>query len=411
MGGASIGAVRLQQALSRYSDWDSLILTREKNTANPAVLPYSTSGIEKRFAFGRFAAERLYLKAFEKAKEQHWAFDPALFGANLKHHPAITDADILHLHWINHGFLSTRSLAGLALLGKPLVWTMHDMWPFTGGCHHSGECENYTGSCGNCKFLRNPSSSDLSHSIWKRKEKALAPSRLTAVACSDWLAGRAQRSGLFGARKVVSIPNPLDTEVFTPVSKVAARRALGLPEDKHLILFAAMRLDAPMKGFSYFREALERLAQQIPESRENTGLLLFGQSDAKDFEGLPYRAHALGRLSDPQRIAQAYAAASVFVIPSLEENLPYTIMEAMACGTPAVGFEIGGIPELIDDGINGGLATYRSAESLSRKIAEVLYSPGYDRLSENARAKVLASYSEKVIAGRYAALYEETLKT
>lgn len=409
MGGASIGAVRLQQALSRYSDWNSNILVREKNTSNPSVVPYSSSAWGKRIGFARFAAERLYLKAFEASKEQHWAFDPALFGTDLTGHPAVVKADVLHLHWINHGFLSTGSLAGLARSGKPLVWTMHDMWPFTGGCHHSGECENYTGRCGNCKFMRRPAPSDLSHSVWQRKERALAGGNLTAVACSEWLADRARRSGLFGQRKVVAIPNPLDTDVFAPVPKQQARRTLGLPENKHLILFAAMRLDAPMKGFAYFREALERLAAAFPESRETTELLLFGQSKEEDFAGLPYKAHALGRLSDSQRIAQAYAAASVFVIPSLEENLPYTIMEAMSCGTPSVGFRIGGIPELIDDGVNGGLAAYRSAESLSGKIAAVLFGEGYEALCDNARVKVVTSYSEKVIAKRYAEVYEGSL--
>ncbi|OZI09067.1 glycosyl transferase group 1 [Siphonobacter sp. BAB-5385] len=407
MGGASIGAVRLQQALSRYSPLYSQILVQEKNTQNPAIAALDDSWLGKKKALFRFAGERLYLKAYEASKKQHWAFDPAVLGVDVTEHPFVQKAQILHLHWINHGFLSTQSFQKLVETDKPLVWTMHDMWPFTGGCHHSGECDHFINKCGHCKFLRYPSEVDLSNQIWERKQKVMDPANLTTVACSDWLANRARKSSLLKKHTIVSIPNPLDTDVFKPTEKKAARWKLNLPQHKHLILFAAMRVDAPMKGFSYFKEALERLATAHPETKEQIELVIFGQTEG--LPKLPYPAHHLGRLSNPERIALAYSAASVFVIPSLEENLPYTIMEAMACGTPSVGFNIGGIPELIDDGVNGALAEYRSSEDLMRALYQTLYQSDYESLRRNARQKVLTQYAEPVIARRYQTLYEDVL--
>ncbi|MFT4031415.1 MAG: glycosyltransferase family 4 protein [Siphonobacter sp.] len=409
MGGASIGAVRLQQAFSRYSSLQSHILVQEKNTDNPSITQFDSSWLGKKKKLIRFAGERLFLKACEASKEHHWAFDPALLGLDVTKHPLVQQADLIHLHWINHGFLSTHSLAKLAGMNKPLVWTMHDMWPFTGGCHHSGECDHYTQYCGVCKFLGKPSPTDLSNQVWHRKNTALTNAPLTAVACSEWLAGRARESSLLQNHQVVTIPNPLDTNVFKPTDKTLARRTLGLPTDKHFILFAAMRVDAPMKGFTYFKEALEKMYAEYPETTDQIELLLFGQTEG--VPPLPYPAHSLGRLSDASRIALAYSAASVFVIPSLEENLPYTIMEAMSCGTPSIGFHIGGIPELIDDGLNGALASYRSSTDLKRAIHQTLYSPNYEILRQNARQKVLTQYAEPVIAQRYFDLYKEVLAT
>lgn len=404
MGGASMGALRLQQALSRYTPLFSQILVQQKQTSNEAVVAYDDSWWGKKQALSRFARERLYLKAYEKSKEQHWAFDPALYGVDVTDHPFVQKANILHLHWINHGFLSTKSFQKLADLKKPIVWTMHDMWPFTGGCHHSGDCDHYEVECGDCKFLRYPSEIDLSHEIWERKKKVMDPALLTMVACSDWLAHRARQSSLLKDHTVVSIPNPIDTDVFKPIDKKEARWKLNVPQHKHLILFAAMRVDAPMKGFSYFKEALEKMAALYPETKNQVELLIFGQTQG--LPALPYRSHHLGRLSDPERIARAYSAASVFVIPSLEENLPYTIMEAMACGTPSVGFRIGGIPELIDDGINGALADYRSSDDLMRAMYQAIYAPNAKQLQQNARKKVLENYAEPVIARRYEDLYK-----
>jgi glycosyltransferase involved in cell wall biosynthesis len=284
------------------------------------------------------------------------------------------------------------------------------MWPFTGGCHHSGECENYQIECGNCKFLKNPSQKDISRKDWLVKRSAYQPGYFTAVGCSQWLAKRAKNSSLLADFRIESIPNPIDTTVFSPVSKNEARKQLNLPADKHLILFAAMRVNALMKGFFYFQDALTLLKDKHPEFSEHTELIVFGQADDEVLNQLPFKTHKLGHLSDIKQIVLAYNAASVFVTPSLEENLPNTIMESFACGTPAVGFSIGGIPEMINHQSNGYLAEYRSVKSLAAGIQWVLENNGEGKLSKKAREKVMERYAENVVASQYETLYKSLLK-
>ena len=404
LGGAALAAVRLQQALARHTPVQARLLVQEKKTDNPAITSIGEGFPGRQLALARFIGERLVYLPQEISPDKRFAFSPAAFGARLHAHPLVQTADVLHLHWVNFGFLSTHGIGQLAALQKPLVWTMHDMWPFTGGCHHSGDCERFRQSCGQCRFMKRPSAHDLSHRVWHRKQQAYAAARLFPVACSRWLAGRAEAAGLFAGRPIRTLPNPLDTDVFRPIARAEARRALGLPENKKLVLFAAMRVEAPMKGFSFLQEMLQRQAALRP--RADTELLVFGSAKATDFEHLPNKTHALGLLRDPHRMALAYAAADVFVTPSLEENLPYTVMEALACGTPVLGFRVGGIPEMIEHRRTGYLAAYRSAEDLLAGLEFLLSDENATQRSHLARQFVLAHYAEAVVARQYAALYE-----
>ncbi|WP_207219963.1 glycosyltransferase family 4 protein [Emticicia agri] len=360
--------------------------------------------------FGRFVAERLYFRLHEKNKEIRFAFSPANTGIDISQHPLVQEADILHLHWVNFGFLSIQSLQKLFSSGKPIVWTLHDMWAFTGGCHHSGDCEHYQNHCGNCfPYLRNPSPDDLSAKIWQKKHKIFGETEklppVQIIGCSEWLANRARKSSLFKNLPISVIPNPLDTNIFKPIAKAEARVKLNLPVDKKLILFAAAKVTVIWKGFSYFQEALQILKEQISHSTD-IELVILGESDGEVNKTLPFKTHALGRITDIEKIALIYSAANVFTIPSIQENLPNTIMEAMACGTPAVGFEVGGIPEMIEHQQTGFLATYKSAENFAEGIKWVLYEADAEVLAENARKKVLENYSQEVVKGRYLEVYK-----
>ncbi|PWK26185.1 glycosyltransferase involved in cell wall biosynthesis [Arcicella aurantiaca] len=423
-GGAAIACRRLLKALRTHTGVNAQMLVQESKSGQEGVVQLNNSWFSKKKAFLRFVAERLYFFFFEKSKEVRFLFNPAKFGMDISKNQDITNSDIIHLHWINFGFLSISSLQKLFKTQKPIVWTLHDMWAFTGGCHHSGECENYQKSCGNCdKFLKTPSDNDLSNQIWKDKTKAFEGANLTVITCSQWLGNRAKQSSLFKNVRVESIPNPIDIDVFHPIDKAKARQKFGLSEDKQYILFAAMRVDAVGKGFAYFAEALSILnarllnleAERRPNRTSNRSvgrieIIVFGQAEASDFDSLPFKVNILGRLSDLSTIAHAYSAASVFVIPSLEENLPNTIMESMACGTPAVGFNVGGIPEMIEhetSGVppTGYLAKYKSAEDLAKGIYWTLFESDYQSLAHNSRQKVLDNYSEKVVAEKYKRVY------
>ena len=412
MGGAAIACLRLLSVLEDEKGVEAKLLVQQKKRNNTDVVAVAESWLAQKMAFGRFVLERFYFRLHEKNKEVRFAFSPANTGIDISEHPLVQEADIIHLHWVNFGFLSIESLQKLFSVGKPIVWTLHDMWAFTGGCHHSGNCEHYQLQCGNCEpYVRTPSANDLSAKVWR--EKAQAFSKINAsttqiIGCSQWLANRARKSSLFKNLAIDAIPNPLDINIFKPTNKTEARAKLNLPTDKKLILFAAAKVTVIWKGFSYFQEALKILHAQIsnPESIE---LVILGESDEELNKTLPFKTHALGRIADVEKIALIYSAADVFTIPSIQENLPNTIMEAMACGTSAVGFKVGGIPEMSEHQQTGFLASYKSAESLAEGIQWVLFEADAETLANNARKKVLDNYSQEVVKDRYLRVYEALL--
>ncbi len=406
-GGAAVAATRLHRALCRQGIASSL-LSDLPSGAEEGVAALSNTFWQKKEHWVRFTAERLCFLPYEKDKRVRFAFSPARVGVDLSEHPLIRAADIIHVHWVNFGFLSVGSLKKLFLLGKPVVWTFHDMWPFTGGCHHSGECENYRKECGNCKFLRNPGVNDLSHRGWTAKAGAYTAVPFAAVTCSRWLEGRARSSSLLKNFRITTIPNPIDTEQFRHGDKRASRSLLGLAPDKDYILFAAAKVSATGKGFHFFRQAVQLLVEKNPTIVHSVELLVLGKGSEESLTDLPLKATSMGYLQDAEQIGRVYNAASMFVTTSLEENLPNTIMEAMACGTPAVGFSTGGIPEMIDHLENGYVAAYKSAESVRDGIVWVLEQG--EELGEKARAKVVRTYAEDIVARQYNQLYTALLE-
>jgi glycosyltransferase involved in cell wall biosynthesis len=229
------------------------------------------------------------------------------------------------------------------------------------------------------------------------------------VACSKWLAGEAKQSALLKGQSITHIPNTLDTRVFCKKDKGEARQRLGLPAEDRLLLFVSQRVDNENKGMSYLIEACQKLHAQYPDMARDTSLVVLG-GHAEDLEEqLPWPVYALGYVSDERQIVDAYNASDVFVLPSLSENLPNTIMEAMACGVPSIGFNVGGIPEEIDHRQNGYVAKYRDADDLAAGIHWVLDEADHDALSRQAVRKVLTSYSQQSVALRYTEVYYEAM--
>jgi glycosyltransferase involved in cell wall biosynthesis len=227
--------------------------------------------------------------------------------------------------------------------------------------------------------------------------------KLAIVTPSQWLGDMARHSPLLEGRRITTIPNCLDIEVFRPQSKEAAKQALGLPLDKRIILFgAADATRVTYKGYHLLLEALHRLSRF---SRDPYHLLVFG-SDA-DQRPLPYPATFLGNLHDEPALARAYNAADVFVAPSQQDNLPSTLLEASACGVPMVGFRVGGIPEIIGHGRGGHIAAAFDSEDFARGIAWVTAPERNAALGDAARAHALATYAPAVVARQYLQLYEE----
>jgi len=226
------------------------------------------------------------------------------------------------------------------------------------------------------------------------------------VACSRWLEQEARKSALLSGQKITSIPNCIDTHIYKKGNKQEARQRLGLPADKKLILFASQRVTNENKGMSYLMEACRQLADA---GGEQPGVVILGGHAEEVVAGLPLEAYPLGYVNDEKRIVDVYNAADVFVLPSLSENLPNTIMEAMACGVPCVGFKVGGIPEEIDHKKNGYVAEYRNAGDLARGISWILSEADYKALSEDAIYKVVQNYSQQSVAMKYLDVYHQAM--
>ena len=323
-------------------------------------------------------------------------------GTDLSGNPSVKEADIIHLHWINQGFLSLKDIEALVKLNKPIVWTMHDMWPCTSICHHARDCEKFQTGCESCFFLKSKGK-DLSPSVFDKKLSLYKDANITFVGCSRWLSGRAKKSYLLQDKTVLSIPNPIDTEVYHPIGQGTARELLGLPSEKKLLLFGALNVTDKRKGIDYLIAALRKI------EKPDVGLVVFGQVK-DDIRGLfPVPIHSMGYLSDESKIVALYNAVDIFITSSLEENLPNTIMESMACGTPCVGFEIGGIPEMIDHKINGYVTNYKDANDLSNGIQWVLEHGDRQALSDACVKKVQENYTEEVVAKKYLELYKSII--
>lgn len=333
--------------------------------------------------------------------------EPALFSIqhytdNVAAQASQLTPDLIHLHWICNDWIGVSSLGQFR---RPVIWTCHDMWPMTGGCHYSGACDRYTHQCGRCPVLHSDRDDDLSRRVWQRKAKALRGSNFTLVCPSRWMAGCARSSSLFSDVRVEVIPNGIALETFRPLNRLMAREVLGLPQDKRIVLFGAWE-NSPRKGLHLLIAALRLLCCE--GWRDRLEPVIFGFDKPSDHLDSGLRTHYLGLLHDPLSLALAYSAADVFVVPSIDENLPTTAIEAIACATPCVGFRTGGLPDIIEHWKNGYLAEPYDPADLASGIAWVLESENRRRcLGERGRQKAQEEFSNQRCAERHVKLYRE----
>ena len=395
-GGAAIAAYRLLTALNKNGVSARMVVMHKEST-DPNVIQVGNRYMNK----FRFAAERgvIYINNGFSRKN---LFDISIAntGVSIINHPEFKKADVIHLHWINQGMLSIREIGKIVASGKKIVWTMHDMWPFTGICHHAGQCNHFKTGCGSCPYLQMPMRKDISYSTFLCKQSAYLLGHINFVACSKWLKNLALKSDLTHHHRVTAIPNTLDTEIYKPTDKTALRKAMNLPIDKKIILFAAAKVSDKRKGIDYLVAASKIMAKK----GKNYMFLIAGSHSEEIISQLALPAHNAMYVASEQ-MPDMYNVADVFVTPSLQENLPNTIMESMSCGTPCVGFNVGGIPEMIDHKQNGYIARYKDAEDLARGLIWVLEKADTTTLAANARKKVEDNYSEAIIAKRYLEIY------
>ena len=405
-GGAALAANRLKDALNN-NGVKAKMLVRDKLTDDITVVGLShTLRNQLHFLWERWTI----FWHLHFSRKHLFEIDIANSGVDITKLPEFKEADIIHLSWINQGMLSLKGIRKILDSGKPVVWTMHDIWPATGICHITLNCLRYQSYCGNCRFLPNGgSTNDLSNKVLQRKKKMLEGRNIMFITCSKWLEKEASKSAILAGQQVFSIPNPIDTHVFHPTDRKQARINAGLPLDKKIILFASQRVTNVNKGISYLIEACHKLAKDYPEIVNKTAIAILGGHAENLREEFDFEVYELGYINDTQRIVDVYNASDVFVLPSLSENLPNTIMEAMACGVPCVGFKVGGIPEEIDHKVNGYVAKYRDATDLAQGLHWILEEADYQDLSSSAITKVQRSYSQRSVALQYINIYNEAM--
>ena len=404
IGGAAIAAGRLMDAL-KNNGIKAKMLVREKQTDRLSVTGLKMNA----WRVWQFIWERILIwKENRFRKHNLFAVDIANTGTDITAIPEFQEADIIHLHWINQGMLSLNDIRKILQSGKPVVWTMHDMWPCTGICHHARECDKYHQECHHCPYIyKGGSKKDLSNQVFKKKKELYQLAPITFITCSQWLKGRAGQSALLNGHTIVDIPNPINTSLFKPQNTVAARNRMGLPTDKKLILFGSVKVTDKRKGIDYFIESCKLLAEKHPELKEELGVVVYGKNSEQLKPLIPFQVFPLDFISSDKDLVNVYNAVDLYVTPSLEENLPTTIMEAMACGVPCVGFNVGGIPEMIDHLHNGYVAEYKSAEDLANGVIWTLNESEYRTLSEEACRKAVSNYSESTVAKKYIDVYNK----
>lgn len=407
--GSALAAQRLTQGL-RSVGVNASMLVQKKVSENSTILGPQNK-FEEFTAKASRALHNIPLKLRRQAVDSEFSVPwlPRTTWVGLTQplsRMAALKPDLINLHWVNYNYLQIEEIARLK---APIVWTMHDMWPFTGGCHYSGNCDRYAKTCGACPQLGSLNDRDLSRWVWQRKAKAWNRLNLTLVTPSSWLAECARQSSLFSSQRIEVIANGLDLGLYQPQPQQIARKTLNLPQDKKLVLFGAVNAtQSRRKGFHLLQPALQQLANSTWQAQID--LVVFGANPSEHQPDLGFKTHYLGKISDEKVLALAYAAADVFVASSLQDNLPNTLVEAIACGTPCVAFSVGGIPDVVEHQQNGYLAHPYQIEDLAQGIAWVLEQPDrHQKLCSRARQKAEQEFSLERQAKRYLTLFDQAV--
>ena len=392
MGGAARAARRLYEGLNETQVKVIYYSKEEQNKLRNVVLK-AKQRIKMFF-------DKLPIKLYRSRKQIPFSFS-WLPGTSLTHAVEMYSPDIIHLHWVNGGFVDIRELSILKL---PIVWSIHDMWPFTGGCHYAGYCEKFIENCGNCHALGSKSNFDISTIQMNLKRIHYKSANIKVVASSRWMRRKIEKSTVLKSKPIVILPNPIDTREFSPIDCNKVRRKFNFPKNKKIVLFGAMDATAdPRKGYVYLEKALSQL------NPDNTVAVVFGSKDCCVTSIGEMQTYFMGPIGSNRTLVELYSAADVMVVPSLEENLSLSVVESMACGTPVVAFRIGGNPDMIEHKKNGYLVDMISETELANGIRWILEQPEDVSIRKNARASAVEKYSKEVIIPKYIDFYHSII--
>ena len=403
-GGPAIAAYRLTEALKNNGIKAKMLVRRKSTDQLTTVLAERSLGNRLTMLWERIAM----LWHTHLRRNRIYTLDLGYSGGDITELPEFKQADVIHLHWVNDGMLSLASIEKIIASGKPIVWTLHDMWPFTGVCHYAHDCDHYTEHCHECPQLGSRKHRDAAFHTFERKGRLLQGAHIRFIACSRWLGNMASNSRLLRGKKIECIPNAININLFRPRNKQQAREALGLPTDKRLVLFSSHILSDERKGFHYLKEATIRLKEEHPEWTDLLGIVIVGKNmDSAMCHDIPFDVYPLNYIADEKKMVDVYNAVDLYAIPSLQDNLPNTVVEAMACGVPCIGFNVGGIPEMIDHLHNGYIAEYKNVNDLAAGIHWLLTEGEYNILSREAARKAASTYGESSVAMKYIGIYNQ----
>ncbi|MFP4088305.1 MAG: glycosyltransferase [Desulfobacteraceae bacterium] len=412
-GGASRATYRLHRGLRDRGE-DCRMVVRHRESEDEFVFPVQADPSGQQDGRDFFLSQVIqghYIDA-HRTEMSNTLFSLPYSGLDLSPLSLVQEADIINLHWVAR-FQSSISLNRLFALKKPVVWTLHDQWAFTGGCHYSAGCKGYRTDCRACPQLADDPF-NLPTAVLDDKEVLFKDADLTIVTPSRWMAECAKKSRLFGDLRVEVIPNSLETDLYIPVPKPEAKEKLGLETKGVTLLFGGEDGNEKRKGFRELmggiRYCLTDAGFQDLVGAGNLRLICFGRPN-DEIASLGIPVDALGYLDSEERIRDVYAAADIFVLPSLEDNLPNTILEAMSCGTPVVAFETGGIPEMVKDGVTGRLVPLGDSESLGQALLALIFNPEERQtMGKACRKRIERDYPLEVQARSYAQLYEALIR-
>jgi glycosyltransferase involved in cell wall biosynthesis len=410
-GGAARAAYRLHRGLLQIGE-DCRMLVKRKDSTDDSVFVVTPKNSAEKFdeeLFLNAAIQAHYINS-HRTDISNTIFSLPYPGYDLSALPLVQAADIVNLHWVANHYQSPLTLQKLFALGKPVVWTLHDQWAFTGGCHYAAGCEKYRQDCVACPQLADDPF-DLPAAVLKDKRELFKGANLTIATPSRWMAACARESRLFKNLRVEVIPYSLETDVFSPLPKAEAKEGVGLAAEIVTLLFVAYVGNEKRKGFQELRAAIQYCLaepefQNLVKSNK-IRILCFGHpNDELEAVGVP--VVSLGYLNSDQEIRTAYAAADLFILPSLEDNLPNTMLESMSCGTPVVAFDVGGMPDVVVNGVTGQLAPVGDVRKLAEAILYLAFNPERrEEMGQNCRKVMVEGYSLAVQAQRYLELYQE----
>jgi glycosyltransferase involved in cell wall biosynthesis len=387
-GGAAIAAKRIKKAIDTSYQYGTSFISLD-----------GLSFVNRKLYLLRLIFEKLPLLFSLKNRKDLYKFSLAKMGVDISKDKRILEADVIHIHWVNNGFLSLNSLKKIFELKKPIVWTMHDMWSFTAACHYNNGCMEYKSTCSNCIYTKNDSHSK---NIFKLKQKLYENANITFVGCSNWITEAAKLSNLLIGKKVLTINNPIEISKDLMTNKSELRAKYKIPQNKFVLMFSAANILDTRKGFSILVDSLSKI------NNDDIFLLVIGVNKENVDFGIKNETNFVGFVSDLELLKDYYRLSDLFACPSLEDNLPNTILESLACGTPSIAFNIGGISDLIIDSQNGILVDFDGdrIENFGNGI-ELAKNKKFH--SQEIIQGIAEKFSYESIAKRYVDLYKSLL--